>query len=178
MPLGGSTVGLAFPQERRILIDTDAGGYGWHRVSLVDTLIHEIGHLYGYEHEVLGEFITPNLGLGLAHRDDLWTRSSGDLLTGTGTYGLFAGRAEDNWLSHSSDHDDSRSAQEIMTESTSTRPEPPRMVELYDKMRSAGSVYDDEFFLFERENGVELKALDLVFTDDDTWPLGRKLPLY
>ncbi|NIL96127.1 MAG: hypothetical protein GTO62_03035 [Planctomycetales bacterium] len=178
MPLGGNTVGLAFPQERRILIDTDAGGYGWHRVNLVDTLIHEIGHLYGHEHDVLGEFITPNMMLGLASRDDLQTRSSGDLLTGTGSYGLFASRAADNLLSDSSDQDDSRSPLEILNGSTSHRPAPTHTVDLFYGTGSTGGDQDDDPFRLEGDNLLEIKALDLVFADDDDQPLGRKLPLY
>ncbi len=116
--------------------------------------------------------------LGLASRDDLQTRSSGDLLTGTGSYGLFASRAADNLLSDSSDQDDSRSPLEILTGSTSHRPAPTHTVDLFYGTGSTGGDQDDDPFRLEGDNLLEIKALDLVFADDDDQPLGRKLPLY
>jgi hypothetical protein len=50
--IAGSYLGLAFPQQNRIVIDTNGAGFGWSQVSLYDTLVHEIGHLYGYDHDV------------------------------------------------------------------------------------------------------------------------------
>ena len=51
-------LGLAHPGQNLIQIDADASGFGWGRVSLFDTLVHEIGHLYGHDHDELGATIS------------------------------------------------------------------------------------------------------------------------
>jgi hypothetical protein len=51
-------LGLAYPAQNRIQIDIDAAGFGWSRRDLFATLVHEIGHLYGHDHDVLGESLT------------------------------------------------------------------------------------------------------------------------
>ena len=55
--ISSSYLGLAYPDANRIHIDVDAAGFGWARVSLFDTLTHEIGHLYGHDHGELGEAV-------------------------------------------------------------------------------------------------------------------------
>ncbi len=56
-------LGLAYPEQNHIQIDIDAAGFGWNRVDVFSTLIHEIGHLYGRDHDELGESLTPGVHL-------------------------------------------------------------------------------------------------------------------
>lgn len=51
-------LGLAHPARNLIQIDIDAGGFGWNRADLFSTVLHEIGHLYGHDHDELGESLT------------------------------------------------------------------------------------------------------------------------
>ena len=62
--LRGSALGLASESTNYVWIDTDAAGYGWRvsgdraqrgRVDLLSTLTHELGHMLGYDHDVMGE---------------------------------------------------------------------------------------------------------------------------
>ena len=60
--LSGPLLGFANEYENTILIDTNAGGYGWAlntfgntgtdpRVDLLSTVTHEFGHLLGFDHD-------------------------------------------------------------------------------------------------------------------------------
>jgi hypothetical protein len=44
-------LGLAYPGNNRIQIDVDAAGFGWSRNALFATLVHELGHLDGHDHD-------------------------------------------------------------------------------------------------------------------------------
>jgi tyrosinase len=66
--LGGSVLGTADPQRNVIRIDDDAAGQGWSisfdaltpsKVDLLSILAHEIGHILGYDHSVMGESLGP-----------------------------------------------------------------------------------------------------------------------
>lgn len=73
--LGESYLGAAFPDDNMIVVDDDAGGWGWLRelapqddmqsaqpsdqleegsVNLLTAVMHEFGHILGHEHEDSG----------------------------------------------------------------------------------------------------------------------------
>jgi hypothetical protein len=65
VPMANPYLGLAYPDQQRIEIDVDAAGFGWNRVDLYATLVHEIGHLLGHDHDELGGALTPAADVGV-----------------------------------------------------------------------------------------------------------------
>ena len=68
--LSGSLLGLAHSND--IVIDRDAAGYGWSvggtgGVDLLSAVTHELGHLLGFDHDVMGS----TLGVGVRDLDFL-----------------------------------------------------------------------------------------------------------
>jgi hypothetical protein len=57
--LPGDQLGLAYTGSSAIQIDVDAAGRGWDQVDLLSVVTHEIGHLLGFDHDVLGESLLP-----------------------------------------------------------------------------------------------------------------------
>lgn len=99
--LPGNMLGLASNSTNYVWIDRDAAGYGWSQssaaprsgnVDLLSTLTHELGHMLGYDHDVLGESLRVGerqLPMLAEHRhqydtelDTPWTHDAG-LLAGT-----------------------------------------------------------------------------------------------
>jgi hypothetical protein len=59
----GATLGVSSESTNRICLDLDVAGLGWSIESggndLVSAVSHKIGHKLGYDHDVLGESLSP-----------------------------------------------------------------------------------------------------------------------
>jgi len=85
--LPGDRIGVTLGQD--IYIDSDAAGRGWQTMDLASVVMHELGHVLGFDHDDAGAIPVMNgtLDAGTYHRGE----AAGNTAASLGLAGFFTG---------------------------------------------------------------------------------------
>jgi hypothetical protein len=118
--LGGAALGMAYPGRHAITLDDDAAGWGWFvdptpyddnefvlpgdqgeqdRMDLLSVVMHELGHLLGYEHDdegVMAEALEAGTRPTVGHESAVDVTFAADVLSA-----LLTAEEETGWIATS-----------------------------------------------------------------------------